>query len=503
MGNKKARTAISPTREEDYSGWYQSVVREADMAEMSHVRGCMVIKPWGYGIWENMQRELDRRIKATGHENAYFPLFIPLSYIEKEAAHVEGFAKEMAVVTHHRLVSKDGELKPAGELESPLVVRPTSETIIGASFANWIQSYKDLPVLINQWANVVRWEMRPRVFLRTTEFLWQEGHTVHATHEEAVEETEKMFKVYQDFVEEFLAIPVIPGEKSESERFPGAIQTFTIEAMMQDGKALQSGTSHYLGQNFAKASKIQFAAESGELEYAYTTSWGVSTRLIGALIMSHSDDDGLRVPPRIAPWHIAIVPILRNDEEVNAKIEAYCKEITAELNKSYFAGNQPIMAKYDDRQYKPVNKKWGWIKKGIPIVLEIGPRDVENGSVSVLARDKNAREYENMPRDEFVTGASAILERIQKSYYDAAVARLKEHTHTDIHDYKSLLKLFSKKGMTGFVNAKWCESIECEDKVTSKKLTIRCLPIEQSGTEGHCVVCGAEAKMDAIFAMAY
>ena len=491
MGKKQTRSAISPTREEDYSGWYQSVVREADMAEMSHVRGCMVIKPWGYGIWENIQRELDRRIKATGHENAYFPLFIPLSYIEKEAAHVEGFAKEMAVVTHHRLISKDGQLVPDGELESPLVVRPTSETIIGASFASWVQSYKDLPILINQWVNVVRWEMRPRVFLRTTEFLWQEGHTAHATHEEAVIETEKMFNVYRDFVEEFLAIPVISGEKSESERFPGAVQTFTIEAMMQDGKALQSGTSHYLGQNFAKASKIQFAAESGELEYAYTTSWGVSTRLIGALIMSHSDDDGLRVPPRIAPWHVAIVPILRDDAEVNSQIETYCKEIAADLNKSTFASGQPIMAKYDDKQYKAVNKKWGWIKKGIPIVLEIGQRDVEGGNVSVLTRDKHASEYETMTRDEFISGADGILERIQKCYYDAAVARLKEHTHTDIHDYKSLLKLFSKKGMTGFVNAKWCESIECEDKVKDKKLTIRCLPIEQSGTVGHCVVCGA------------
>ena len=325
---KKDTSAISPRRAEDYPEWYQQVIKASDMAEMSVVRGCMVIKPWGYGIWENIQRHLDRMIKATGHSNAYFPLFIPLSFLEKEAAHVEGFAKECAVVTHHRLEARDGKLIPAGELEEPVVVRPTSETIIGESFARWVQSYRDLPLLINQWANVVRWEMRTRIFLRTAEFLWQEGHTAHASEKEAVEETFTMLNVYADLVENYLAIPVIKGEKIPEERFPGAVDTYCIEAMMQDRKALQAGTSHYLGQNFAKASKISFLNQAGESEFAYTTSWGVSTRLIGGVIMTHSDDDGLRLPPKIAPKHVVIIPVVPKPE-VESAVYEYAEKVTA------------------------------------------------------------------------------------------------------------------------------------------------------------------------------
>ena len=371
-----AKTAITPRRDEDFPEWYQQVIRAAELAEPSDVRGCMVIRPWGYGIWENMQRQLDAMFRATGHRNAYFPLFIPLSYFAKEAEHVEGFAKECAVVTHSRLeVDADGKMKPASALTEPLVVRPTSETIIGASYAKWVQSYRDLPILINQWANVVRWEMRPRLFLRTTEFLWQEGHTVHETEAEARAETRQMLDVYERFVRDHLAIPVFSGEKSESERFPGAVQTLSIEAMVQDRKAIQAGTSHFLGQNFARASGIQFQTREGKQEFGWTTSWGMSTRLVGTLVMAHADDDGLVLPPRIASTQIVILPITPKEETRAAVLEA-CDKLAHALREKRYV-DLPIEVEVDRRDLGGGVKNWEWIKKGVPLRVEIGPRDLE------------------------------------------------------------------------------------------------------------------------------
>jgi len=380
------KNAITPTREEDYATWYQEVVKAADLAEHSPVRGCMVIKPWGYGLWENIQRILDKKIKDTGHKNAYFPIFVPLSFLEKEATHVEGFAKECAIVTHHRLEKKDGKLSPAedSKLEEPLIVRPTSETIIGEMFSKWVESYRDLPLLINQWANIVRWEMRTRLFLRTAEFLWQEGHTAHRTKKEALKEVFKMLGEYKDFLENFLAIPVIKGKKTEMEKFPGADDTYCLEAMMQDKKALQTCTSHFLGQNFAKASDIKFSDENGALEYAWTTSWGMTTRVIGALVMVHSDDDGLIVPPRIAPTEIVILPVIHSDE-MKPKILGFCENLKRDLQNVLYL-NKNLTVEIDTRDIRGGEKKWSWIKKGVPIILEIGPRDIENESVFMLKR---------------------------------------------------------------------------------------------------------------------
>ncbi|MBA3460064.1 MAG: proline--tRNA ligase, partial [Deltaproteobacteria bacterium] len=386
MSNAKAQTAITPTRADNYPEWYLKVIEAADLAENSDVRGCMVIKPWGYALWEGIQRGLDGMFKATGHVNAYFPLFIPVSYLEKEAAHVEGFAKECAVVTHHRLEARDGKLIPVGELTEPLVVRPTSETIIGASFAKWVKSYRDLPLLINQWANVVRWEMRTRLFLRTAEFLWQEGHTAHATSEEAVEETMKMLGVYAEFAEKWMALPVIQGEKTAGERFPGAVRTYCIEAMMQDRKALQAGTSHFLGQNFAKASGIEFQDDKGQVVHAWTTSWGVSTRLIGAMIMAHADDDGLILPPRLAPTQIVIIPVTPKEDTRAAVVEG-CTQLAADLRGTRFDG-KPIEVEIDQRDLGGGVKNWEWIKKGVPLRIEIGPRDLESGNIAVSRRDQ-------------------------------------------------------------------------------------------------------------------
>ena len=407
--------ALSVTRDQDFAAWYQAVISEADMAEESGVRGCMVIRPWGYGIWERMQKLLDERIKATGHENCYFPLFIPLSYFEKEAEHVDGFAKEMAVVTHHRLIQKDGKMIPDPEarLEEPLVVRPTSETVIGAAFSRWVQSWRDLPVLINQWANVVRWEMRTRMFLRTAEFLWQEGHTAHATVDEAMEETLKMLEVYRSFAEECVALPVIAGEKPENERFPGAVATYSIEAMMQDGKALQAGTSHFLGTTFSSAQNIKFQNAEGQQELAQTTSWGVSTRMIGGLIMVHGDDDGLRVPPRVAPYQIVVVPMLRDTDE-DAAILEYCGNLVTELNKQDVF-REPVRALLDRRPAKAANKRWSWVKKGAPIVIEVGGRDMAGGNVSVIRRDRLYREdgkldSQVVAKDDFLGGATGMIE---------------------------------------------------------------------------------------------
>ncbi|MES2309722.1 MAG: proline--tRNA ligase, partial [Verrucomicrobiota bacterium] len=418
---KAPQRAIQPTRDQDFPEWYQQVIAAADLAENSEVRGCMVIKPWGYGIWESIQRQLDFEFKETGHQNAYFPLFIPLSYLQKEAAHVEGFAKECAVVTHHRLeAGPDGKLVPKGELAEPLVVRPTSETIIGAAYAKWVQSYRDLPILINQWANVVRWEMRPRLFLRTAEFLWQEGHTAHETHTEAMAETEKMLWVYEKFAREHLALPVIPGRKSASERFPGAVDTLCIEAMVQDRKAVQAGTSHFLGQNFAKASGIKFQSREGKEELAWTTSWGVSTRLIGTMIMAHADDDGLILPPRVAPKHIVILPVIPKEETRAAVIEA-CEKLATELKGQVFQG-EVIRVEVDKRDVNSGQKSWDWIKKGIPLRVEIGPRDLEKGSVFVGRRDKEAKDKTSYPMTEFVQKASSILQEIQDSLYARALA---------------------------------------------------------------------------------
>src|ERR1700712_3574289 len=410
MSNPVAlKTAITPRREEDFPEWYQQVIRAAELAEPSDVRGCMVIRPWGYAIWENMQRHLDAMFKATGHKNAYFPLFIPLSYFAKEAAHVEGFAKECAVVTHTRLeINAEGKMVPASPLAEPLVVRPTSETIIGATYAKWVQSYRDLPILINQWANVVRWEMRPRIFLRTTEFLWQEGHTAHETEQEARAETEQMLRVYETFARDHLALPVLTGEKSEGERFPGAVQTLCIEAMVQDRKAIQAGTSHFLGQNFAKASGIQFLSRQNTQEHAWTTSWGVSTRLIGTVLMAHGDDDGAILPPRVAPAQIVILPVTPKEETRAAVLEAVDK-LAAELRQQQFAGT-PIRVEVDRRDIGGGTKTWDWIKKGAPVRVEIGPRDLEKGTVAVARRDRPHKEKTFPTAPEFVAGASALLQ---------------------------------------------------------------------------------------------
>src|SRR5215831_4021270 len=417
---KQPQSAISPTRAENYPEWYQQVVKAADLAENSDVRGCMVIKPWGYAIWENIQRRLDAMFKATGHENAYFPLFIPMSFLEKEAQHVEGFAKECAVVTHHRL-EPDGKggLQPApsAKLEEPLIVRPTSETIIGATFARWVQSYRDLPILINQWANVVRWELRTRLFLRTAEFLWQEGHTVHSTEAEAREETMRILDVYADFAEHTMAMPVIKGEKTAGERFPGAVDTYSIEAMMQDRKALQAGTSHFLGQNFSRAQEIKFQDSAGNQSFAWTTSWGVSTRLVGALIMTHSDDDGVVLPPRLAPAHVVILPIFRSDEEQAGVLE-YCRRVQQELSTKTYDG-EPVRVILDNRDLRGGEKTWQHIKKGVPLRLEIGPRDVAGDSLYVGRRD--TQEKKSVPRAEFIATIDQRLTEIQTALFNRAL----------------------------------------------------------------------------------
>jgi prolyl-tRNA synthetase len=497
------KTAVTPTREEDFPEWYQQVIKAADLAENSPVRGCMVIKPWGYSIWENIQRLLDQKIKDTGHENAYFPLFIPLSFFEKEASHVEGFAKECAVITHHRLEEKDGRLVPAGELEEPLVVRPTSETIIGESFSRWIESYRDLPLLINQWANVVRWEMRPRIFLRTTEFLWQEGHTAHATEEEAIEETKKMLEVYRTLIEDILAIPVIPGEKSPGERFPGAVHTFTLEAMMQDRKALQSCTSHYLGQNFAKASNIRFNNKQGQQEYAYTTSWGLTTRLIGSLIMCHGDDDGIRLPPKIASKQVVIIPVIPKPE-LEKEVLGYAEEIAYQLRKN------SISVFIDKRDRRGGEKTWEWIKKGVPIRLELGPRDKESRTVMLSRRDRPHKEKSSVPFAQLPEEIVRVLEEIQNNYYNQAKAYLDKNIYTHIENFEQLKAFFTPKNEAkpephgGFVLAKWCGDPATEALLAELKVTIRCIPLNQSGTVGTCILTGRPgATIDAIFAKSY
>jgi prolyl-tRNA synthetase len=505
---KQPQNAISPARAVDFPEWYQAVIAAADMAENSDVRGCMVIKPWGYGIWELMQAHLDKMFKATGHKNAYFPLFIPLSYLEKEAAHVEGFAKECAVVTHHRLeAGPDGKLVPTGKLTEPLVVRPTSETIIGASFAKWVQSYRDLPLLINQWANVVRWEMRPRIFLRTAEFLWQEGHTAHETEADAIHETRRMLDVYETFVRDHLAIPVFTGAKSKSERFPGAVDTLCIEAMVQDRKAIQAGTSHFLGQNFAKASDIKYLSRDGKQEHAWTTSWGVSTRLIGALIMAHADDDGLVLPPRVAPTQVVIIPIIPKEEQHKEILRA-CGALAQQIEAELFH-KEGIRVEVDQRDIQGGTKSWEWIKKGVPIRVEIGPRDLEAGTVFVGRRDKGPKEKQSFPRDGFAAMVPAMLQAIQDGIYERALAFRKEHTKV-IEAKDEFYAFFTPKNPDkpeihgGFALAHWNGSAEVEAKIKEDlKVTIRCIPFEEGPIPGKCIFTGERSEQRVVWAKSY
>ncbi len=499
---KKPKNAISPTRAENYPEWYQQVVKAADLAEPSDVRGCMVIKPWGYAIWENIQRKLDTMFKATGHENAYFPLFIPMSFLEKEAEHVEGFAKECAVVTHHRLEpDPEGGLRPApsAKLEEPLIVRPTSETIIGATFSRWVESYRDLPILINQWANVVRWELRTRMFLRTTEFLWQEGHTVHATDTEAQEETRLMLDVYAQFAEETMAMPVIKGEKTDGERFPGAVSTYSIEAMMQDRKALQAGTSHFLGQNFAKAQEIKFQDQSGDQVYAWTTSWGVSTRLVGGLIMTHSDDDGLVLPPKLAPAHVIILPIYKSDDE-QTEVLAYCQSLKEALTAERY-DEEPVRVRIDDRDIRGGEKKWQWVKRGVPIRVEVGPRDVAADKVFAARRDVGGK-GEGIARSEFIASVSATLAEIQKTLFDRAAAAREEATATidTLEDFK---KFFADSAPGGLAYCHFVDGSEMEAELKKLKVTARCVPVDGEDEAGKCIFSGQTSSRRGVFARAY
>ena len=483
-------------RSKDYSQWYLDLVLKADLAENSAVRGCMVIKPYGYAIWEKMQRQLDDMFKETGHENAYFPLFIPKSFLSKEADHVEGFAKECAVVTHYRL-KNDPEGKgiivdPDAKLEEELIVRPTSETIIWSTYRNWIQSYRDLPILINQWANVVRWEMRTRLFLRTAEFLWQEGHTAHATEEEAVEETRKMLDVYAEFAETYMAMPVVKGVKSASERFAGALDTYTIEALMQDGKALQSGTSHFLGQNFAKAFDVMFSDKDGERKYVWASSWGVSTRLIGALIMAHSDDNGLVLPPLLAPYQVVIIPIYRNDEQldmINKKVAEIVKRLKA----------LGVSVKYDNSD----NRKPGWKfseyeLKGVPVHLAMGGRDLENGTIEIARRDTLTKE--TLPQEGIEEHIKTLLEEMQKNIYKKAFDYRASVTR-NVDSYEEF-KVEIEKG--GFLMCHWDGTAETEELIKNEtKATVRCIPLEGDKTPGECMVTGKPSSQRVVFARAY
>jgi prolyl-tRNA synthetase len=498
----KPKTAITPTRAEDYPEWYQQVIKAAELAEVSPTRGCMIIKPYGYAVWENIQRVLDDEFKATGHKNVYFPLLIPVSFLEKEAAHIEGFAKECAVVTHHRLEKNaDGKLIPAGELEDPYIIRPTSETIIGEAFSRWIQSYRDLPLLLNQWANVMRWEMRTRMFLRTSEFLWQEGHTAHATAEEAQAETLKMLDIYADFVENTMAIPVIKGEKTASERFPGAAATYCIEAMMQDKKALQAGTSHFLGQNFARACEIKFLSAEGREEFVWTTSWGVSTRLIGGMIMTHSDDDGLIMPPKLAPIHVVILPILHKEEQ-KPEILAYCEALANELRQLYYV-NRRVIVEIDQRELTGGEKAWSWVKKGVPFRVEVGMKECQNQSVFVGRRDKTYKERTSIGKQEFVDGLTRELDVIHATLLNRARAYLEENTK-EILSKKEFYDFFEGNN-GGFALAHWNGDAAIEAKIKQDlNVTIRCIPlIEGKVPPGKCIFSGENSAQAVIFAKSY
>ena len=484
------------SRSEDYSQWYNDLVVKADLAEHSAVRGCMVIKPYGYAIWERMQAVLDKEFKETGHSNAYFPLFIPKSFFSKEASHVEGFATECAVVTHYRL-KNDGNgniiVDEDAKLDEELIVRPTSETIIWNTYRGWIQSYRDLPILVNQWANVVRWEMRTRLFLRTAEFLWQEGHTAHATKEEAIEETEKMLGVYADFAEQYLAVPVVRGRKTENERFAGALDTYCIEALMQDGKALQAGTSHFLGQNFAKAFDVKFTSKEGQQEYVWATSWGVSTRLMGALIMAHSDDQGLVLPPKLAPTQVVIVPIFKTDEE-KARIDAFVNNLRVELK------GKDISVKYDDRDtQRPGFKFAEWELKGVPVRVAIGARDLENGTVELARRDTQTKE--TVQQDGLANTIEQLLVDIQANIYNKAFNYRAEHT-TEVNSYEEFKEVL--EGKAGFISCHWDGTVETEKRVKEEtKATIRCIPLDAKDEEGVCIFTGKPSTKRVLFAKAY
>ena len=484
------------SRSEDYSQWYNDLVIKADLAEYSAVRGCMVIKPYGYGIWERMQAILDKRFKETGHSNAYFPLFIPKSFFSKEASHVEGFATECAVVTHYRL-KNDGNgniiVDEDAKLEEELIVRPTSETIIWNTYRGWIESYRDLPILVNQWANVVRWEMRTRLFLRTAEFLWQEGHTAHATAEEAIAETEQMLDVYAEFAEKILAVPVVRGRKTENERFAGALDTYCIEALMQDGKALQAGTSHFLGQNFAKAFDVKFTSKEGKLEHVWATSWGVSTRLMGALIMAHSDDQGLVLPPKLAPIQVVIVPIYKTDEE-KANLDSYVDGLTTELK------NLGVSIKYDDRDtQRPGFKFAEWELKGVPLRVAIGARDMQNGTVELARRDTQTKE--TVEQMGLAGKIHALLDEIQDNIYQKALKFRDEHI-TEVNSYDEFKTVLEEKG--GFLSCHWDGTVETEKRVKEEtKATIRCIPLDAKEEEGICIFTGKPSKQRVLFAKAY
>lgn len=484
------------TRDENYSDWYNELVVKADLAEHSAVKGCMVIKPYGYAIWEKMQQGLDKMFKDTGHVNAYFPLFIPKSFFSKEASHVEGFAKECAVVTHYRLkTAADGSViaDETAKLEEELIVRPTSETVIWNTYKGWIQSYRDLPILVNQWANVVRWEMRTRLFLRTTEFLWQEGHTAHATAQEAIAETEQMLRVYADFVENWMAVPVIRGVKTANERFAGALETYCIEALMQDGKALQAGTSHFLGQNFAKAFDVKFATKEGTQDYVWATSWGVSTRLIGALIMSHSDDKGLVLPPKLAPYQVVIVPIYKNQEQLE-QIDA----VVSKMKRAMEA--KGISVKYDNRDSQRPGWKFAEYElKGVPVRIAIGGRDLENGTVEVARRD--TMEKETFQQADLENKINNLLEQIQENLFQKALARTEAKTYVadTFEEFKRILE-----ETPGFVSAHWDGTKETEQKIKEEtKATIRCIPLNNKKEEGKCVFSGKPSSQRVLFAKAY
>jgi prolyl-tRNA synthetase len=486
------------TRSEDYSKWYNELVVKADLAENSGVRGCMVIKPYGYAIWEKMQAELDRMFKETGHQNAYFPLFVPKSMFEAEEKNAEGFAKECAIVTHYRLKNdpdKPGKLMvdPNAKLEEELIVRPTSEAIIWSTYKGWVQSYRDLPLLINQWANVVRWEMRTRLFLRTAEFLWQEGHTAHATRNEAVEETERMMNVYAEFAENFMAIPVVKGIKTETERFAGAEETYCIEALMQDGKALQAGTSHFLGQNFAKAFDVKFANAEGKQEYVWGTSWGVSTRLMGALVMTHSDDKGLVLPPNLAPIQVVIVPIHKTDEQL-AEITAEVNILISDLKKLH------VSVKYDDRTtQKPGFKFAEWELKGVPVRIAVGPKDLENGTFEVARRDTLTKEVKS--KDGIATYISDLLAQIQADLFNKALNYRDSHI-TEVNSFEEFKSVLNDKG--GFVSAHWDGTAGTEEKIKDlTKATIRCIPLDGVEEAGSCILTGNSSNRRVLFAKAY
>ena len=503
-----------------FPDWYQAIVREADMAEVSPVRGSMIIKPWGYGVWERIQQTMDRRIKEMGVDNAYFPLFIPLSFFAKEAEHVEGFAKEMAVVTHHRLKNIDGKLQPDpdAKLEEPLIVRPTSETIIGDAFSRWIKSYRDLPMKINQWANVVRWEMRTRLFLRTSEFLWQEGHTAHVSREDALASTLQALEMYREFSETVLAMPVIAGEKPENERFPGAEATYSIEAMMQDGKALQAGTSHYLGTSFSRAQNIRYQSDSGDLEFCHTSSWGVSTRLIGGVIMTHGDDDGLRLPPAIAPRQIVVVPMLRGKPE-DAEVLAFAEGLVKALHEKFALG-EPIRALLDTKDQKSSDKRWNWVRRGAPIIVELGPRDAASGQVTFMRRDSlrdgDKVQSQAMSRDDFIDAAPGLLAAIQQTLFEEAKVRLDTNIRSDLTTFDQVAEYFGKvsdeeeetSAFKGWVRASWSrptgEALDAvEQRLKAFKLTLRNAPMSQPSSFGPCVFTGEAGVEEILIGRSY